>query len=86
MNVDEARKILKTQIELERTPKGRPLTREAILNLDATLSHNETLGEDERAGNAVIRCAGCGMVTSMLLVEKGCPNCGCLLLKTDIGV
>jgi hypothetical protein len=80
MNIDQARQILKTQIELERTPKGRPLTKEAILTLDASLSDEKNLGND------VIECIGCGMVASILLTEKGCPNCGCVDLKTDIGV
>jgi len=78
MNIDQARKILKTQIELERTPKGRPLTKEAILNLDAALSDEKNLGND------VVECANCGMVASILLVSEGCTNCGCVDLKTDI--
>jgi len=80
MNIEQAKKILKTQIELERTPKGRPLTKEAILNLDASLS------DEKNYGNEVVQCKGCGMVASILLVEEGCPNCGCVDLKTDIGV
>jgi len=80
MNIDQARKIIKTQIELGRTPEGRPLTKEAILNLDAALSDEKNLGND------VVQCIGCGMVASILLVEDGCPNCGCVDLKTNIGV
>jgi len=80
MNVEQAKKILKTQLELERTPKGRPLTNKAILILDASLS------DEKNFGNDVIQCIGCGMVSSILLVEEGCPNCGCVDLKTDIVV
>jgi len=79
MNIDQARKIIKTQIELERTPEDRPLSKEAILNLDAALSDEKNLGND------VVQCIGCGMVASILLVENGCTNCGCVDLKTDIG-
>jgi len=79
MNIDQARQIIKTEIELERTPEGRPLTKEAILNLDASLSDEKNLGND------VVQCIGCGMVASILLVEDGCSNCGCLDLKTNIG-
>ena len=80
MNIDQARKILKTQIELERTLTGRPLTKEAVLYLDAALSDEKNIEND------VIQCIGCGMVASILLTESGCPNCGCLDLKTNIGV
>lgn len=79
MTIDQARTTLKTQIELERTPFGRPLTKEAVLYLDAALSDEKNLGND------VVQCIGCGMVASILLTEKGCPNCGCLDLKTNIG-
>jgi len=78
MNIEQARQILKTQIELEKTPKGRPITQDAILHLDASLS------DEKNFGNDVIQCLGCGMVSSILLVETGCPNCGCVDLETDI--
>jgi len=80
MNISEAKQILKTQIELERTPTGRPITAEAVRNLDASLV------DEKNYGNDVIQCKGCGFVASILLVESGCPNCGCVDLKTDIGV
>jgi hypothetical protein len=75
MNIKDASKILKTQIETERTPKGRPLTKEAVLNLDAALSDEKNLGND------AVECIGCGMVQSKLLVIEGCANCGCVELK-----
>jgi hypothetical protein len=78
MNIEQARSILKTQIELEKTPTGRPITKDAILHLDASLS------DEKNFGNDVIQCLGCGMVSSILLVETGCPNCGCVDLKTEI--
>ena len=79
MNISQAYSILKTQIETERTTEGRPLTKKAILTLDAALS------DEKNYGNDVIKCLGCGMVTSILLTESGCPNCGCLDLETNIG-
>ena len=78
MDIYEARKILKTEIILGRTVKGRPLTKKAILTLDASLS------DEKNYGNHVVQCLCCGMVSSILLVDEGCPNCGCLDLKTDI--
>lgn len=79
MNIEQAKTILKSQIDLERTPKGRPITKEAILSLDASLSDTKNYGND------VVQCKGCGFVSSILLVEVGCPNCGCVDLNADIG-
>lgn len=79
MNIGQAHSIMKTQIETERTKTGRPLTHEAVLTLDAALS------DEKNFGNEVVECIGCAMVTSILITENGCPNCGCLDLDTNIG-
>jgi len=80
MNIEQAKKVFKTQIELERTPKGRPLTEVAILSLDAALADEKNLGND------VVKCLCCGMVSSILLTSEGCPNCGCVDLQIYTGV
>jgi hypothetical protein len=79
MNISQAYGVLKNQIETERTKKGRPLTHDAVLTIDAALS------DEKNFGNEVVQCIGCGMVTSILITEQGCPNCGCLDLDTKIG-
>lgn len=78
MTIQEARQILKTQILLEKTPKGRALNQKAILTLDAALA------DEKNYGNEVVQCLGCGFVGSILLVETGCPNCGIVDLTTEI--
>jgi len=78
MNIKDAEHILRKEIILERTPKGRPIEENAILNLDAALA------DEKNYGNEVVECISCGFVTSILLVEEGCPNCGVIDLRADL--
>jgi len=78
MNIQEAEKILRTEIALEKTPTGRSITKEAILNLDAVLS------DQKNYGNQVVKCKGCGFITSILLIIDGCPNCNIVDIEADL--
>jgi|APSaa5957512493_1039668.scaffolds.fasta_scaffold252930_1 hypothetical protein len=78
MNIGQMYDVFKKQIEVEKTPSGRPLTKEAILNLDAALS------DEKNYKNEAVNCVCCGMVQSILLVENGCANCGCLDIDANI--
>jgi hypothetical protein len=78
MTIRDAHDTLKRQILLGRTPKGRRLTKKAILTIDAALA------DEKNMENEVVQCQGCGFVGSILLVEDGCANCGIVDLTTKI--
>jgi rubrerythrin len=81
MTVKDAYNILKTQLLMGKTPKGRVLKEEASKSLDANLAD---VMNDKNAEVEVVQCSGCGFVVSMLLVVDGCPNCGVVDLTTEI--
>jgi len=78
MTIRDAYKTLKKEILLEKTPKGRRLTKKAILTIDAALA------DEKNMENEVVQCQGCGFVGSILLVADGCANCGIVDLTTKI--
>ena len=78
MDLNSAKKIIKTQIELGLSSEGRRLNEEAILSLDSCLS------DEKNMGNYSVECIGCGMVQSILLIEDGCVNCGCLDINAEV--
>jgi hypothetical protein len=69
MTNEEALPIFKSQLVLNRTASGRPMTSSAesfiISSIDDTGNY---------AQNA-IKCLGCGLVFSSLLSSDCCPNC-----------
>ena len=83
MKIKDTTATLKKQIALGMTPKGRPITDDAVSFVQATLDD-----EANHESNACT-CKNCGMVWSSLLVydhqlgRDGCPNCGSLDLKND---
>ena len=78
MKITDAIKILNTQYALGRTTKGRPITDIAKNTITAILE------DDKNYGNDVVKCLGCGYVTSILLTSSGCPNCGVEDMTTNI--
>lgn len=78
MKISEALKIIKRQMILGKTPKGRPMTDIAKSTMDAVVEDQKNYHND------VIQCLGCGYVTSILLTSDGCPNCGILDMTTEI--
>jgi hypothetical protein len=78
MNIKDGIKILKAELLLERTPKARPITKEAKEVIAATL-------EDKKNYDSLLaQCLGCGLVASILLSSQGCSNCGVLDLTLEI--
>lgn len=78
MDLNNAKKIIKTQIELGMSSYGRMLSKEAISYLDSCLSDEKNLS------NYSVECMNCGMVQSILLIENGCSNCGCLDIDAEV--
>jgi len=78
MNIEDSKKIMKTEIELSLSPTGRPLSEEAIANLDSCLADFNNIESE------AVQCINCGMVQSILLIDEGCENCGCLDIEADI--
>jgi hypothetical protein len=78
MKVSEVINILKMEKALKRTPSGRPITDYALEAIDATLADQKNLEVE------VIKCYGCCIILSSLLVPSGCCNCGSKDLNTNI--
>lgn len=70
MKIGEAINLIKAQIVLGRTPKGRPIVKDAIDTLEASLDDNKNWHND------ALKCLNCGIIISSLLVPEGCVNCG----------
>lgn len=83
MKIKEHIDDFQKQIALGMTPKGRPITDDAISFIQATLE------DQKNYESPAATCKNCGMVWSSLLIfdqnvkRDGCPNCGSLDLKTD---
>jgi len=77
MKISESIDVLKKQLLLERTPKGRPITKSALLVVETTIEDQKNYHID------AIKCLNCGIILSSLLVPQGCVNCRSkdLLLK-----
>lgn len=75
---------LQKEIALGMTPKGRPITDDAVSFVQATLD------DEKNHDSPIVSCKNCGMIWSSLLIydqqnkRDGCPNCGSLDLKNDI--
>ncbi len=74
MLIQDGLHILKTQLMLKRTPKGRPITNYALQCLESVM------GDEKNYQSNLVKCKNCGFVISSLLVEEGCPNCNYLEL------
>ena len=69
MTIQDGLNILKIQLILKKTLKGRPITNYALQCLQSVI-------EDQNNYNSsIVKCKNCGFVISSLLVEEGCPNC-----------
>ena len=78
MIISEVIDVLKTELALQRTPAGRPITEYASEIINSSI-------EDEKNGGAnVIKCLNCGIIISSLLAPDGCPNCNGKDLTLDI--
>lgn len=81
MTIQDSLGRIKAQLILGRTVgsdgKAWEVNPEAIKNIQALLSDT---------GNyqmPAVKCLNCGFLTSSLLVEKRCPNCGSLDLEEE---
>jgi len=69
MKISEGLDILNKEIKLARTPYGRPLGEFAIESINTVIS------DTKNHGSNLVKCLGCGLITSSLLTSEGCPNC-----------
>jgi hypothetical protein len=70
MKIREVLNILKMQKTFGKTMCGRPITKIAIENIDATLADEKNYDYD------AVKCENCCIIMSGLLVPDGCVNCG----------
>lgn len=69
MNIADAKKILKAELLLGRTPSGWPINKEALELINASLQ------DEKNANMPTISCKNCCIIISSLLFKEGCPNC-----------
>ena len=78
MNIEQVQDILRQELALERTPKGRPISELGKNAIEAVLS------DEKNYGVMAVKCLNCGMVFSSVLSHNGCPNCGGMDLTANL--
>lgn len=78
MTILEAIPHIEAQINLKRTPYGRPINDEAIAYLQSIIEDENNYGQE------AVQCLNCGLIYSALLSSESCPNCGGIDLTSDI--
>ena len=80
MKIVDAIKLIEAQSYLMRTVFSRPISEYGLKTLDAVLLDRNNYKMD------IMQCKNCGFITSELLFEKGCKNCGGKDLDSNINV
>lgn len=78
MKIQDGLNLLKKEIALKRTTRGRIINDYAVKTIQTVLEDNKNYQSD------LAQCLGCGFVNSILLFETGCPNCNVIDIKADL--
>ena len=79
MTIQESIGNIKAQILLKKTSGESPWD----INPVALKAVEATVSDVQNYPMIAVKCLNCGLILSSLLVEKCCPNCGCLDLEEE---